>query len=204
MAWTGSQHDRNRRWGWTDKLLRFKQHVVILSLKPPEIYLFNLWILMVIIRFQSAWQMISQIDTRGFLFVRQPVSAVGKTIFCCIHEYFGNSQALHRPWTQDDGARPNDFVLLQCAAKSSSLAWIIGYDTFLLLSPTSNWCVSNGSHAVRMTLLLLVFYFDGNSSHHAHPDDTCTLQILLRTGHTGLLLHDRAAVYLWAGLPRGI
>lgn len=120
------------------------------------------------------------------------------------YEYFGNSQALHRPWTQDDGARPNDFVLLQCAAKSSSLAWIIGYDTFLLLSPTSIWCVSNGSHAVRMTLLLLVFYFDGNSSHHAHPDDTCTLQILLRTGHTGLLLHDRAAVYLWAGLPRGI
>lgn len=74
------------------------------------------------------------------------------------YEYFGNSQALHRPWTQDDGARPNDFVLLQCAAKSSSLAWIIGYDTFLLLSPTSIWCVSNGSHAVRMTLLLLVFY----------------------------------------------
>lgn len=29
--------------------------------------------------------MISQIDTRGFLFVRQPGSAVGKTIFCCIH-----------------------------------------------------------------------------------------------------------------------
>ena len=110
----------------------------------------------------------------------------------------------HRPWTQDDGARPNDFVLLQCAAKTSSSACIIGYDTFLLLSPTSIWCVSNGNHAVRMTLLLLLFYFDGNSSHHAHPDDTCTLQILLRTGHTGLLLHDRAAVYLWAGLPRGI
>lgn len=30
-------------------------------------------------------KMISQIDTRGFLFVRQPGSAVGKTIFCCIH-----------------------------------------------------------------------------------------------------------------------
>ena len=140
MAWTGSQHDRNRRWGWTYKLPRFKQHVVILSLKPPEIYSFNLWILMVIIRFQSAWQMISQNDTTGCLFVRQPGSAVGKTIFCCIHmSILGTRKPFIDNGHKMTGARPNDFVLLQCAAKTSSWACIIGYDTFLLLSPTSIW-----------------------------------------------------------------